>query len=329
MTSYAIPCTLSVATVLALLLTGPVMGQSTETSEPATSEAAGQSGETSTTDEATTQSEPADDSAAAAEAPAPDADAVLATVDGEVITLADVIAVRQALPDQYQQLPDEVLLTGIVEQIAEQIMLENAAKKTGLADTPLVQKAIRSQTRAVLADAYMTEALQNKITEERIAEEYKLRFLDAEPVVEVQVAHVLVADYETAANIKAQIDGGADFAAMAAEHGSDGTSARGGDIGWITRGQMVPEFADAAFAMEPGEISGPVETPFGWHLIKVDGKRDQPVPLIEEVRGSIIEELSQTISTDVLNELRGTSNIERNLDSVDATAIRADDLIDN
>ncbi len=332
MTAYQISRSLAGTGAVLLMLTGATFAQTTDETKATSSETATETAPSATdgnTGEGTTAESDATDSVDATQTPAPppSPETVLATVGDQVVTLADVIAVRQALPDQYQQLPDEVLLTGIVEQMVEQILLENEAKATGLADTPLIQKAIRSQTRAVLADAYMTEALQNEITAEKIAETYQTRFVEADPIVEVRAAHILVSEQETAVEIKAKIDGGADFATVAAEYGTDGTASRGGDLGWFVRAQMVPEFADAAFALDPGQISEPVETPFGWHIIKLDEKRDQPAPPLEEVQSSIIEELSQEISADVLDGLRTKASITRMLDAVDASAIRNDDLI--
>ncbi len=277
----------------------------------------------------TSQGTEAQDQETAAETPAASATAVLATVDGTDITLGDVIAIRQQLPEQYLQLPDEVLMSGIVDQLAEQIMLENAARADGLDKHPIVEVIVRNQTRAVLADAYLRQSLRELITDERIAEAYETQFVDAEPVVELRAAHILVETEDEATAIKAEIDAGADFAAKASEHGTDGTASRGGDLGWFVRGQMVPEFADAAFALEPGQISGPVQTPFGWHLIRVDERRDQPVPALDEVREDIIGELSQEVSAEVLTGLRKDTEIVRTLENAPASAIRADELLEN
>lgn len=324
MTSHEIPRTLATAAALALLLTGAPFAQTNEETDASGATAGA---ETSAGAPSQQAEDDALDAASLPPAPLASPDAVLATVGDQKITLADVIAVRQALPEQYQQLPDEVLMTGIVEQIVEQILLENAARTSGLAETPLIQQAIRAQTRAVLADAYLTDTLTTKITQEKIAETYQTRFVEADPEVEIRAAHILVPEQEKAAEIKAKIDEGADFAAMASEHGTDGTAARGGDLGWFVRAQMVPEFADAVFALEPGQISDPVETPFGWHLIRLEETRNQPPPPLEEVQGSIIEELSQEISTEVLDSLRAEASITRFLDGIDSAAIRADELI--
>lgn len=259
--------------------------------------------------------------------PAPTVDTVVATVNGTEITLGEVIAVRQGLPEQYQELPDEVLLNGLVQQMADQILLENAAIADKLDQKPTVKLAIKNQTRAVLADSYMTDALIARVNEEAVAAAYKTQFQDAEPVAEVRAAHILVPEEAKAVEIKKLIDEGADFAAMAAEHGTDGTSARGGDLGWFAHDQMVPEFADAAFAMDPGAISDPVQTPFGWHLIKMEEKRDRPAPPLDDVRGEIINALSESASNAVVGELRNAAKIEMLTDAVSPAAIRADDLL--
>ena len=109
----------------------------------------------------------------------------------------------------------------------------------------------------------------------------------------MRAGHILVETEEKAKDLKSQLDAGADFAALAAEHGTDGTAQRGGDLGWFVHSEMVPEFADAAFAMEPGTISDPVKSAFGWHLIKLDERRDRPAPALEEVKDALLGEVIQ------------------------------------
>jgi peptidyl-prolyl cis-trans isomerase C len=143
----------------------------------------------------------------------------------------------------------------------------------------------------------------------------------------MRAAHILVDKVETAKEIKAKLDGGADFAALAAEHGTDGTASRGGELGWFVHEQMVPEFADAAFAMEPGTVSDPVQSPFGWHLIKLEERRERPAPPLDEVRDQILEELARQAQTEVLGQLREDAEIERGTGAVPPSAIRNDALI--
>lgn len=264
------------------------------------------------------------------EAPAitdPTIGTVLATVDETPITLGEVIAVRQALPDQYQQLPDEVLITALVQQLSDQQLLANAGHAAGLSDLASVRLSLRNQKRAVMADAFMAKELLTRVDEATIQATYEERYVNAPAIQEVRAAHILVETEQKANELKAQMDAGADFAALAAEHGTDGTASRGGDLGFFVKDQMVPEFAEAAFAMEPGTISDPVQTAFGWHLIKLDEKRDRPVPPLEAVEGDLVTELTQAAQEAILTELRDAAKVETRFDDVAAEAVRNDTLI--
>jgi len=252
---------------------------------------------------------------------------VVATVNGTQITLGEVIAVRQSLPAQYQQLPDEVLMKALVDQLADQQMLSNAAVAAGLEDTRNVRLALVNQRRATLADAYMTKAMIDGVTEEAIEAAYKERFAGATAVREVRASHILVEAEELANDLKKQLDEGADFAVLAAEHGTDGTRASGGDLGWFSHDKMVPEFADAAFALEKDEISAPVKSPFGWHLIHLTDKRDRPAPKLEEVRDQIIGELSKALQSRVIEEARAAATVIRPDMALPAGAVRMDELL--
>lgn len=311
------PLSRLVTLAAALALAGTTALAQTTTSE--TTEDTGQSG---------AQTE-AQTPAPATEAPAEPASAgtVLATVDDTPITLGEIIAIRQSLPEQYQQLPDEVLVTALVQQLSDQQLLANAGHAAGLKDSPLVSLSLRNQERAVMADAYMAEALLARVDEAAIRAAYEERFVSAEPVVEIRAGHILLETEEKAKELKAELDGGADFAALAAEHGTDGTASRGGDLGWFVKEQMVPDFADAAFAMEPGTISDPVQTAFGWHLIKLDEKRDRPVPPLEEVQDSLVEELTAAAQEAIIAELREAATVEQRLEGMDYGVIRNDALI--
>ena len=255
------------------------------------------------------------------------ADTVVLTINGKTITLGEVIAVRQALPDQYQNLPDEILLGALVQQLADQQMLADAAEKAGLEKSPNVELALKNQRRATLADAYMTDAMVKGITEEEVQKAYEAKFAKAEPVEEVRASHILVAEEAKAKDLKKQLDEGADFAKLAAEHGTDGTKTRGGDLGYFVKEQMVPEFANAAFALEKGAISDPVKSPFGWHLIYVADKRNKPVPPIEQVREQIVAELSKGLQEKIISEGRAGAKVEQPELAIPPAAVRLDNLL--
>lgn len=279
--------------------------------------------------QSTTSETNAETTPPAAEAPAVKLtpDTLLVTVDGEPITLGEVIAVRQSLPEQYQQLPDEVLMAALVQQMADQQLLAKAAEAAGLMENTTVKLALRNQKRAVLADAFMAQELTSRVDEASIQAAYEAQFAAGDPVQEVRAAHILVETEELAKDLKAQMDAGADFAELAAEHGTDGTATRGGDLGWFVKEQMVPEFANAAFALEPGTISDPVQTAFGWHLIKLDEKRDQPVPPLEEVEAQIVGELTEAAQREIVEELRAQGTVAPPPTPVPDSAIRQDELL--
>ncbi|HSF96827.1 MAG TPA: peptidylprolyl isomerase, partial [Thermohalobaculum sp.] len=163
----------------------------------------------------------------------------LAEVNGSALTLGELLTLRRELPQQYQQLPDEVLFNGLVEQLIDQMLLADAAQKAGLEDGTLVKLSLALQSRAILANAYLQHETNARISPEALDGLYAERYTNAAPVPEVRAAHILVKTQEEAAELKTQLDGGADFAALAAEHGTDGTKDRGGELGWFVQGDMV------------------------------------------------------------------------------------------
>ena len=206
------------------------------------------------------------------------ADTVIATVGDYELTLGELIAVRQSLPEQYQSLPPEVLTEGLLTQLVDQTVLAVRAEQTGLAARTDVRLNLLNQRNSALADAYLRERVGQRIDEAAIREAYETRYAEAEPVEQVKAAHILVEEEETAREIAAKLEDGADFADLAAEHGTDGTAEQGGDLGWFEQGDMVPEFAEAAFALETGAVSDPVKSPFGWHLILLQERRESRCP---------------------------------------------------
>jgi peptidyl-prolyl cis-trans isomerase C len=252
----------------------------------------------------------------------------LAEVDGVTLTLGELIAIRRELPEQYQSLPDEVLFNGLVEQLVDQMLLARAAKAAGLEQRPSIAMSLLNQERAVLAEAYLRDSISKRVTQVEVEAAYKTNYIDADPVQEVRAGHILVETEEKALELKAQLDAGADFATLAAENGTDGTATQGGDLGWFAHSEMVPEFADAAFAMEPGAVSDPVQTSFGWHLIRMDEKRDRESPALDAVREILMGELVQLAQVEIVEELRAQSDIVMPEMTVPPQSIRDDALLE-
>lgn len=256
-----------------------------------------------------------------------DHETVLARVGEMEITLGEVIAHRQTLPDQFQQLPDEVLLESILSQMIDHTLLKQAAQDAGLDRETAFRIALLNTHREVMARAFLARAAQQAVSEEALAEAYAAQFTDQPAVPEVRSSHILIEDKSFADEIKAQLDAGADFASLAEKYSSDATASRGGDRGWLAYADMVPEYGDTVNGMSTGEIVGPVETPFGWHIIRVDGKRDRPVPSLAEVEPMLIAEIRKRVERETLETLRNAVSVKRLTDDVPAQAVRADALI--
>lgn len=265
---------------------------------------------------------------ARAEAPAPDPDMVVAAVNGAEITLAEIILMRAALPAQFQALPDDMLFEALVDQAVNQVLLAEAARAEGLADSRAVRLRLMLEARGQLAEAGLSRTIDAAVTDEALRAAYEARFAGQPPVREVRAAHILVPEREAAEALLAELADGAAFADLAAEHGTDGTRSRGGDLGWFGPGQMVGPFEEAAFAAPLGQAVGPVETQFGWHLILVSEERDRPAPAFEDVRDELANTAAAEAASAAIAALRETAQVTRPEALPEPAAIRRDDLLD-
>lgn len=271
--------------------------------------------------------ETAAEGAAAGEVADYDAATVLATVDGTEITLGNVIVMRERLPAQYQDLPDDVLLSGIVEQLVDQTLLANQLSASAAADPLAVRLHLENERRGTLAARVVEDRIGQAVDEAEVQSVYDESVAEFQPAPEFSASHVLVESEERAAALLAEIEGGADFAEVAQANSSDGSAAQGGALGWFGAGQMVPPFEAAVSGIEVGEIAGPVETEFGWHLIKLDDKRETAPPPLEQVRADIENQVRQAALEAELEGLRAGAQIELADPGLPAVAIRESDLL--
>ncbi len=275
---------------------------------------------------------------ATTEAPAPEApiaavsdataDTVIATVNGEDILLGDMISLRAELPAQYQSIPDTVLYDGLLEQMTNQILLRQAAERTGFADKKSVQRGLAFQRTSYLAELYARDRLNEQLTEETLTAEYTARYLNAEQPTEMKASHILVPNQDEAVEIAALARAeGADFAELAKARSKGPSAPVGGDLGWFEEGQMVPEFETALKDMKDGDISDPVQTQFGWHVIKFEGTRAKVPPSLAEVQQELIGTLSGEITESVVNALRDNAEIVEPEGQIGIEQLRNDALV--
>lgn len=213
------------------------------------------------------------------------ADRVVATVNGQPITLGQMILMRQSMTDPMaQQLPDQAMWDMMLDQLIRQTAVAEAAE-----DSAGLRAQIELQRRNAMATATVSRLAETEPSDEAIAAAYDRLFGDAEPTTEYNAAHILVETEEEAAEIKAQIDDGADFGDVAEQRSTGPSGPNRGDLGWFSADQMVPPFAEAVAAMQPGEVSDPVQTEFGWHIIRLSETRLREAPGIADIRDQLAQ----------------------------------------
>ena len=252
---------------------------------------------------------PAPQSAPAAAEPSPDT--VVAIVNGTKITRADVIASAQSLPAQYQQ-QINAIFPALIDRLVDLTLLSDEGRKQNLEDDPAVKARIDQFTKQVIQEAVITRYLEANMTEEAIKARYE-KFVAEQPRgTEVHAMHILVESEAEAKEVITQLAGGADFSTVAKEKSTDPSAQQnGGDLGYFSAGQMVPEFEKAAFALEKGQSSKePVKSQFGWHVIKVVDRREKTPPTLDQARGQIQEILSSELVTAYVSSLHAAAKIE-------------------
>ncbi len=253
------------------------------------------------------------------------ADTVLATVGNVDITLGNVIVATSNLPDQYQQLPDDVLFNGILDQMIQQEALSQALGDDLSRSDRL---GIENELRALRAAIVLQGAAEAAVTDEALQEAYDARFADATPATEYNANHILVETEDEAKALIAELEGGADFETLAKEHSTGPSGPNGGALGWFGLGMMVPEFEQAVVALEPGAISGPVQTQFGWHVIKLNETRLAEAPTLDQMREELTNEIQETAVREAIDSLTGAVEVVRNEADIDPALIRQGNLLD-
>jgi peptidyl-prolyl cis-trans isomerase C len=253
------------------------------------------------------------------------ADTVVARVGDTEITMGHVVTIREQLPQQYQQLPDDVLFEGIVNQLVDQHLLSLGVTEAELSKRAQLQ--LDNELRGLKANQRVMMMLQETVTDKEVQEVYDATYANAEPEKEYNASHILVETEEEAQALIAELEGGADFAELAKEKSTGPSGPNGGQLGWFGKGTMVPEFQNAVEEMETGEVAGPVQTQFGWHVIKLNETRDKEPPSLDDVKAEIVGQLNQEAIEALLEELREDAVVEVMTDGIPAGAFRSGDIL--
>ena len=239
-------------------------------------------------------------------------DTVVATVSGQSITEADVQMAVSELDQQFAQLTPEQKRAAALSAIIEIRLMSEKAKASKLDQDENFKRKLALLNERALHAQVIEKEISPKVTDEMLKARYDKEVAARPAAEEVRARHILVKTEEEAKEIIAKLDGGADFEALAKEKSSDpGSGANGGDLGFFAKGQMVPEFEAAAFALEPGSYTKtPVKSEFGFHVIKLEEKRTQPPVAFDQVKDQIRQLVFRDVYFDAVKQLRAGASVE-------------------
>lgn len=238
-------------------------------------------------------------------------DKVVASVNGHSITEADLSLAEAEIGNELGNLPEGTRRRVLVEFMIENQLYAEAAEEQKLGSGPDFDKRMAFWRQRALRDAYFEKTVKASIGEDAARAIYEDKVKQVKPEDEVQARHILVSSEDEAKKMLGRVEAGEDFAQLAKENSGDaGSKTQGGMLGYFGKGQMVPQFEEAAFALKKGEVSKPVQSQFGWHVIKVEDRRQKPPPSFDEVKDRLIGSMVQSKAQNIATELRGKAKID-------------------
>jgi peptidyl-prolyl cis-trans isomerase C len=235
---------------------------------------------------------------------------VVAKVNGYEITADEVRLAADDILPQLGEVPANLRFPFVVEYLMERHLLAQAAVKEGIVETDEYKRRLAFYQAKSLRDAYFAAKLKPAVTEEAIRASYEEQAAKVEAEERARARHILVASEQEAKDIVSRLAKGEDFEALAKQYSQDGSKDTGGDLGYFTAEEMVPAFSETAFALDVGQVSQPVQTEFGWHVIKLEDRRTGGAQPFEDVEDAIRLVLLRKSVQDRLLELRQTAEIE-------------------
>jgi peptidyl-prolyl cis-trans isomerase C len=252
-------------------------------------------------------------------------DPIIAKVDGHEVRLSDVRDSARNLPETLRGLPPKMLFPLIVDQLIDREAMAIAARKEGIDKDPAIQRQMRLAQLGVLQNALIQREVGPSISEEAVAARYQKQIAGQPGQEQAHARHILVTSEARAKQIIAELEKGADFVALAKKYSTDPGAQSGGDLGWFKKTDMIPEFAEAALALRPGQFTTkPVHTRFGWHVIQLLEVKREPAPTFQEARAQLRQEIVQEAVQKAIDKARAGVKIERF--NPDGSPIRASDL---
>jgi peptidyl-prolyl cis-trans isomerase C len=242
---------------------------------------------------------------------AQDSDTVIARVNGVDIRQSDLAVAEDEIGSNMPQMTPDQKREYFVTYLSDVVILAQAAEKQNVPDRDDVKHRIAFERNKVLMETLLQDTGKAALTDDALHRVYDEAVKGVAPEEEVHARHILVPTEDEAKAIEAELKKGADFAALAKEKSKDPGAADGGDLGYFTKDQMVPEFSAAAFKLDKGQISDPVHTQFGWHVIQVEDKRIKPTPTFDQVKPQLENFVAHKAQAELVENLRKTATIER------------------
>ena len=239
-------------------------------------------------------------------------DPVVAPVNGVEIRLSQVKKAHARLPEQYQRAPFETIFPGLVDCLIDSRLAAEDARRQNLHDTPQFKDQIARIEEQVLQRMALSKVIADKVGDAEVKARYEAKAKKLTDVELIKVRHNLVKTEDGAKAIIAELKNGGDFAELAKKKSTGPSATDGGDLGFFGKGQMVPAFEKAAYALNAGAFSEtPVKTQFGWHVIKVEERKKADIPSFEEMEPAIRDRLSQDAGSAYIMKLRKEAKITR------------------
>ncbi len=236
----------------------------------------------------------------------------IARVDGVDIQATEVAIMEKELAATFAQVPQEQRKEAIVSYLIDLKLLSAAATKAKINENAEYLARTKLANERVLGEILLEQETKKAVSDANLKAAYDKEVKNAPKVQEVSARHILVEGEEEAKTILKQLNDGGDFAALAKEKSKDpGSKGAGGDLGYFTKDTMVPEFAEAAFKLEKGKLNdAPVKSQFGYHIIKVDDKRDKAKPTFDEIKPQLQQFLERQAQSKLIQDLRKDAKVE-------------------
>jgi peptidyl-prolyl cis-trans isomerase C len=238
------------------------------------------------------------------------ADPVVARVNGVELHRSDVEAAQRSLPEQVQQMPLEKIYPQLLDQMVTQQLIIQFGRKEKLQDDPEVKQRMAQLEDRVISDVWLKHEVDKAATDQRLHTEYD-KYVKEHASEQIKASHILVSTEAEAKAVIADLNKGGDFAAIAKKRSTDPGKDNGGDLGWFSREDMLPAFSDAAFALKKGEYTKtPVQTQFGWHVIKLEDRRTPAPPSFEDAKPELENGIMREVVGAKVKEMKAAANVQ-------------------